>query len=96
MTELISVEVVYALAEQQWIRALELPAGTTAGEAVEASGLLELIGADQLDPERLGIFSQKVSPEYVLRDGDRVEIYRPLRMEPMEARRLRAAGKGAS
>lgn len=77
------VEVVYALARAQDIVALQLPEGSSAGDAVAASGLAAA-GA------RLGIGGREVNPAQALRDGDRVEILRPLALDPKEARRLRA------
>lgn len=85
----IVVEVVYA-AETSISRTLRLPAGSTALQAVEASGLAGLIPAGDFDPQRLGIFARRVPPGQVLRSGDRVEIYRPLLLDPMTARRQRA------
>ena len=68
--------------------ALALPPGTLLGEALAASGLLE---RHALNPEglRLGIWGRVREPGAVLRDLDRVEIYRPLTVDPKEARRLR-------
>ena len=85
----IAVEVVYA-GEQVLRRRLTLPSGSTALQAVQASGLLALLPVGAFDPQRLGIFAQRVSAEQVLREGDRVEIYRPLQLDPMDARRRRA------
>ncbi|BFI96201.1 MAG: hypothetical protein RSP_17110 [Rhodanobacter sp.] len=59
-------------------------------QAVEAAGLLPSLPAGVTDPLRLGIFSRRVDAGHVLRDGDRVEIYRPLALDPMAARRSRA------
>lgn len=87
----IFVEVVYAGVERI-TRKLEMRAGSTALQAVEASGLLALLPPDAYDAQRLGIFAQRVSPQHVLRAGDRVELYRPLQLDPMEARRRRARG----
>jgi putative ubiquitin-RnfH superfamily antitoxin RatB of RatAB toxin-antitoxin module len=89
-TESINVEVVYALPEKQVLRALEVPAGTTLEDAIKRSGIENEFGDIQVDPTRLGIFGIKARPETVLRDGDRVEIYRPLIADPKEARRSRA------
>ncbi|HUH31698.1 MAG TPA: RnfH family protein [Rhodanobacter sp.] len=85
----IAVEVVHA-GEQVLRRSLTLPSGSTALQAVQASGLLALLPVGAFDPQRLGIFAQRVSAQQVLRDGDRVEIYRPLQLDPMDARRRRA------
>lgn len=87
--EAIVVEVVYAGATHV-SRTVELPAGSTALQAVEASGVVRLIPPGTFDPQRLGIFAQRVPPQKVLRTGDRVEIYRPLLLDPMDARRRRA------
>jgi putative ubiquitin-RnfH superfamily antitoxin RatB of RatAB toxin-antitoxin module len=83
------VEVVYALAHEQDIIVLELPAGAVARDAVAASGLLARHAVDAPRP-LLGIFGKKISPDYPLHDGDRVEILRPLAMDPGDARRRRA------
>ncbi|HET7765550.1 MAG TPA: RnfH family protein [Burkholderiales bacterium] len=86
----IAVEVVLALAERQTLRRLELPAGSTVADAVAASGLAPAVAAG-----RVGIYGQVVPPETTVRDGDRVEIYRPLVADPKELRRARAAKKRA-
>ena len=87
----IRVEVVYALPERQALLAVELPAGSTVAAAIEASGLRREFPELEIDPQAIGIFSRKVSLEQLLRDGDRVEIYRPLQADPKEVRRQRAA-----
>ncbi|GAA5785060.1 RnfH family protein [Chitiniphilus shinanonensis] len=90
----ITVEVVYALPGTQRLVALRLPAGSTALDAIRASGLLEAF--PEIDPatQAIGIFARACKPDTVLRDGDRVEIYRPLIADPKEVRRQRvAAGK---
>jgi uncharacterized protein len=79
------VEVVLALAVRQTIIVLQLGEGATAGEAALASGLVSPGGTLQL-----GIGGRLAGPEEVLRDGDRVEILRPLSADPNEARRRRA------
>jgi uncharacterized protein len=86
----IGVEVVYALPDEQRVVKLEVARGTTAGEAVRLSGLLE--SYPEIDPAtaRIGIHGRVVTREAVLNDGDRVEIYRPLIADPKQARRRRA------
>lgn len=84
------VEVAYARPDDQRLIALEVSPGTTAADAVRASGLPELFPETDPTSAPLGIFSQPCKPEHVLRAGDRVEIYRPLQVDPKEARRLRA------
>lgn len=83
------VEVVYALAQAQDIVVLELAEGSAALQAVAASGLLGRHGLAAADLQ-LGILGARIAPGQRLRDGDRVEILRPLALEPNEARRGRA------
>lgn len=90
MAESITVEVVYAEPAGQVVRRVSLPAGSTVMQAVEASGVLQAVPGLTIDPSRLGIFSRKATPDQVLAEGDRVEIYRPLTLDPKEARRRRA------
>ena len=77
------IEVVYARAGAQTVVAVQLPGGASAGDAVAASGL----AGRHL---RLGIGGREVPAAQALRDGDRVEILRPLALDPREARRRRA------
>jgi len=84
----IAVEVVLARPERQTLRRLTLPEGATVADALAASGL-------DAAPGQVGIYGSVVPAGTVLRDGDRVEIYRPLRADPKVLRRLRAAGKRA-
>lgn len=86
----ITVEVAYGLPDRQILEALELPVGTTALGAIEASGLRDAFPEVQIEPDHIGIFSHKVTPGHVLAHGDRVEVYRALLIDPMEARRARA------
>jgi len=88
--EPIVVEVAYALPQEQLILRLELPAGTTLQEALRRSGILERFPQIDLAQDRVGIFSRPAQLADVLHDGDRVEIYRPLVVDPKEARRRRA------
>jgi putative ubiquitin-RnfH superfamily antitoxin RatB of RatAB toxin-antitoxin module len=89
----IGIEVACALPERQLLLALTVPAGTTLLQAVARSRILEQFPA--LAPATLcyGVFGkrEKKPEERVLQDGDRVEIYRPLLIDPVEARRARAA-----
>ena len=81
---------VYALAGAQDLVVLELAAGATARQAAEASGVPARHGLAVADLA-LGIFGRRIAPEHPLREGDRVEILRPLAADPKEARRSRAA-----
>ena len=89
----VTVSVLLAEAGRQHSKSLALPAGATAWEAVEASGLLQ--GRDDLDPAQLAvaIFGRQVPRERELEAGDRVEILRPLPEDP-KLRRRRAARAG--
>lgn len=91
----VRVEVVYALKDSQRIVPLSLEEGARAIDAVRASGL---DAAEPVFPPGslgIGIHGQRVRPDALLQDGDRVEIYRPLMLDPKEARRRRVSGKPA-
>ncbi|MBS0354708.1 MAG: RnfH family protein [Proteobacteria bacterium] len=91
MSDSINVEVCYALKERQEIVRLRLPAGSTVQRAVEASGLLQKHPEiDLAKANKLGVYAKLVKADTVLRDKDRVEIYRPLIADPKEVRRKRA------
>jgi putative ubiquitin-RnfH superfamily antitoxin RatB of RatAB toxin-antitoxin module len=89
----IAVEVVFALPERQTLRRVRLPAGSTVEDALAASGLAEEFRNSGAG--RVGIYGKAVPARTVLRDGDRLEIYRPLRADPKDLRRVRAAKKRA-
>jgi len=91
MDETIHVEVVYARPERQEVASLTLPAGSTAGQAIEASGLLAPYPEIDLAKNKLGIYAKLAKADTGLRDRDRVEIYRPLIADPKEVRKQRAA-----
>ncbi|MGH8125277.1 MAG: RnfH family protein [Rhodanobacteraceae bacterium] len=69
---------------------LSLPEGATVADAIAASGFRAACPDVAIGDGCIGIFACKVAPGTVLRDGDRVEIYRPLKVDPKEARRRRA------
>jgi len=90
----IRVEVAYALPHQQVLLQLGLPSGATVETAIWLSGVLNQFPEIDLAKNKVGIFSKLVALDTVLRDQDRVEIYRPLIADPKEVRRQRAlAGK---
>lgn len=91
MAERLSVEVVYALPDQVFLRRLDLPNGATVHDAIAVSAVCEAFPELTEAPLRAGIYSKSVSLDRTLRDGDRVELYRPLQLDPMDARRRRAA-----
>lgn len=85
------VEVCYLAPGIQDCRTLQLPSGSTLEEAVHASGLLAQHGAIDLKQHKVGIWNKVVSLQTVLREQDRVEIYRPLTADPKLVRRQRVA-----
>ena len=91
MAEMINIEVCYALPEKQALVSVKLPHGATLLQALEASGLLEKHPEIDLKKNKFGVFAKLSKPDTVLRDRDRVEIYRPLIADPKEVRKQRAA-----
>jgi putative ubiquitin-RnfH superfamily antitoxin RatB of RatAB toxin-antitoxin module len=96
-SSMIRVEVAYALPDKQTLLSLSVPAGTTALEAVEQSGILAIFPKIDVNTDKIGVFSQVLGTKgldepasYKLRERDRVEIYRPLIADPKEVRRRRA------
>ncbi len=88
---LVNVEIVYATPRHQARYALQIEPGMTVADAVRASGVLEAYPEIDLARNRVGIHGNLTRLAQVLREGDRVEIYRPLSADPKEARRKRAA-----
>ncbi len=91
MSTSIPVEIAYALPSQQMILKLRVENGTTAEQAIRASGILEKFPEIDMAQNRIGIFGKLAKPDNVLRENDRVEIYRPLIADPKGVRRQRAA-----
>jgi len=83
----IKVEVLYALPYEQTLLEVEVPQGTTLADAVKISGILEKHPEIDLANCKAGIFSKLSKLDAVLRDKDRVELYRPLIADPKEVRR---------
>ena len=92
---MLNVEVAYARPERQKIVPVQVPDGTTVAEAVRLSGITELF--PEIDPDTIdmGIFGKVVKnpAAQALREGDRVELYRPLLIDPKQARLNRAKKK---
>lgn len=86
----VSVEVVYALPERQYLKTVRLEEGSSVEQAIRASGLLEMRREIDLKVNKVGIYSRPVKLSDVIAEGDRVEIYRPLIADPKELRRIRA------
>jgi putative ubiquitin-RnfH superfamily antitoxin RatB of RatAB toxin-antitoxin module len=91
MSGTIEIEVVYALPEEQRLFSQQLPDGATVVEAVRLCGVLDEYPEIDLAVNKLGIFGKLAKADTVLRDRDRIEIYRPLIADPKEVRRRRAA-----
>ena len=84
------VTVVYALPDRQHVLRTEVRSGATIGEAIIASGLLVLEPALLGTTPGVGVWNHKAEWNAPVRDGDRIEVYRPLTVDPKEARRIRA------
>jgi putative ubiquitin-RnfH superfamily antitoxin RatB of RatAB toxin-antitoxin module len=89
--ESINVEVAYALPDKQRIMKVNVDAGTTVGAAIVQSGIMMEFPELDLEHSDVGIFGKATPMTTVLKDGDRVEIYRPLIADPKAVRRQRAA-----
>ena len=85
------IEVAYALPDKQSLISLEVEEGTTIKEAIEASGVLDTYNQIDLTRDKVGIFSKFARLDTVLREKDRIEIYRPLIADPKKVRKERAA-----
>jgi putative ubiquitin-RnfH superfamily antitoxin RatB of RatAB toxin-antitoxin module len=92
MTEAtLEIEIVHALPERAWSVRHVLPAPATVGQAL-ALGLPDAPGLE-VDPSRLAVFGRAVGLDSPLHDGDRIELLRPLLLDPKEARRRRAGAR---
>ncbi|RUO65603.1 hypothetical protein SAMN06297229_0972 [Pseudidiomarina planktonica] len=87
---MIQVEVAYATPEQQKIIVVRVPAGATVHDCIVRSNITEFFADIDLDQQKVGIWSKACKLDTTPRDGDRIEIYRPLTADPKEVRRRRA------
>jgi putative ubiquitin-RnfH superfamily antitoxin RatB of RatAB toxin-antitoxin module len=85
------VEVAFALPDKQAIVEVQVSPGTTALEAAQQSGIVDRFEGLTLEDAKLGVFGKAVANTYVMSAGERVEIYRPLLIDPKEVRKARAA-----
>ena len=85
------VEVTYALEKKQTLLELEVSEGTTLKQAVELSGIIDTYPQIDLTKDKTGIFGKIAKLDTILREKDRVEIYRPLIADPKQVRKERAA-----
>ncbi|MFM0205915.1 RnfH family protein [Paraburkholderia sediminicola] len=89
MSARLSIEVCYALANEQTLIAVELPEGATVQQALDASGILQRYPQIDLGTQKVGVFGKLKPLDAVLADHDRVEIYRPLLVDPKLSRQRR-------
>jgi len=92
MTAFIEIEVAYAPPHpnEQILKQVRVPTGTTVEQAIKLSKLMDEFPEIDLLKNKLGIFSKFTQRDTILQDNDRIEIYRPLKIDPKEARRIRA------
>ena len=90
MSGKINIEALYALPDEQTLFRQSVPEGATVAEAIQLCGILEKYPEIDLAANKLGIFGKLAKADTVLRDRDRIEIYRPLIADPKEVRRKRA------
>ncbi len=86
---MLSIEVCYAQPGEETLLAIELPEGATVRQALEASGILGRFPQINLAQQKVGVFGKLKPLDAVLADHDRVEIYRPLMVDPKAARQRR-------
>lgn len=86
-----NIEVVYALEDKQTLLSLEVEEGVTLKKAIELSGILDSYPQIDLLKDKTGVFGKIAKLDTVLREKDRVEIYRPLIADPKQVRKERAA-----
>lgn len=90
---MIRVQVVYALPQRAWSWTIELPPGATVAHALQAVDVASKVPEAEVHADLLSIFGRPATMMDVLRDGDRIEVLRPLQADPKQARRVRAAVK---
>lgn len=90
MSQQIQIEVAYARPDQQALLSLRVAAGSTVAQAIEASGVLAKFPEIDLAQNKVGIFGKLTKLDTVVRERDRIEIYRALIADPKEVRRQRA------
>jgi putative ubiquitin-RnfH superfamily antitoxin RatB of RatAB toxin-antitoxin module len=93
MPDEILVEIAYALPEEQVIISIKVPTIFNVQQAIDKSGIQKKFPSIDLSKNKVGIFGKKTTLDHVLKNRDRIEIYRPLILDPKEMRRKRAAKK---
>lgn len=89
MSKKISIDLIYALPEKQWQQHLNLAAGDTVAAAITASQLFQHFPELEQQDLLIGIWGKRTNLQYVLQNHDRVEIYRPLIIDPKQARQIK-------
>lgn len=91
----LAIEVVFALPSRQALISLIVRAGTDVESAIRQSAISGIFPDEDFSKYQAGIWGKPVKRDYLLRNGDRLELYRPLSMDPREARRQLAARGGS-
>jgi len=91
----VNIEVVFALPDRQELVALEVDPGTTVGAAITLSAISDKFAGKDFSDYQAGVWGKAVDRDHRLQEGDRLELYRPLLMDPRDARRLLAASGGS-
>ncbi len=86
----LNIELIYPLPDEQILICIEVEHGTSVQQAIEQSGILNKYTEIDLTKNKVGIFSKATKLTEVLREGDRIEIYRPLIADPKEVRKKKA------
>lgn len=81
------VEIVFALPDQQLLRSIAVESGTTVADVVAKSDVNSAFPGHEIDHLAIGIWGREVGRDQIVKEGDRIEIYRPLEIDPREARR---------
>ena len=89
----LTVEIAFGTAESQSLLSVSLPPGASVADAIAASDIATQFPDIDFNELQAGVWGERVARSHRLRDGDRVEIYRPLLIDPMQARRIRATGR---
>ena len=92
----INIEIAYAFPEREYLKSFQVDEGITVQTAIMQSGILSQFPEIDLSTNKIGIFSRPIKLTDVLKEGDRIEIYRPLLADPKEIRRKRAAEQAAA
>ncbi|WP_368647090.1 RnfH family protein [Castellaniella ginsengisoli] len=88
------VHIAFAAPTHVWRRTLNVPEGATVGQVLALSGFAEAFPEFTDHPPAMGVYGERCDVRRILRENDRVELYRPLVFDPLESRRRRAAHRG--